>query len=261
MALPAALIERDKKTAETLGRLATATTLRLLPSLENLSQGEAGGVARTVALTVASEVGNAATVAAVQSYQNMSTAAIDELIAQSYARGEPGRSRIELSLARGEAIRREFYQAQPIKVKPVVDLHIEGVVGNTMSKYTNGSYADAETALSSGVGRMVQNIYRDTMVSNSQKDKKATGYQRVASPNACSFCLLVALNEYTTFEESGGYHDSCGCSAVPVFKSTGAYKPDYYDGFRADYEKAFSSVNSSKAEDILTALRLVTGRP
>jgi hypothetical protein len=261
MPLPASLIERDKKTAETLGRLAKATTLRLLPNLEGLSQGEAAGVARTVALTVSTQVGNAATVAATQSYQNMSVAAIDELIAQSYARGERGSARIELSLARGAALQREFYQAEPIKVKRVVDIHVEGVIGNTMDKYTRGLYPDAETALASGVGRMVQNIYRDTMVSNSQKDKKATGYQRVASPKACSFCLLVALNEYTTFEESGGYHDSCGCSAVPVFKSTGAYKPDYYDGFRADYEKAFSSVNSSKAEDILTALRLVTGRP
>lgn len=104
------------------------------------------------------------------------------------------------------------------------------------------------------------NIFRETMANAMSNDSAVVGYQRVASSSACAFCATVALNQYTSFEDDDGYHDHCGCTTVPIFKGLSAYRPDYYDTFQTEYETAFSSVNSSKAEDILSAMRLQSGR-
>jgi hypothetical protein len=70
----------------------------------------------------------------------------------------------------------------------------------------------------------------------------------------------VALNEYTSFEQSGGYHDHCGCTTVPVFKTLGAYRPTYYDQFEQDYTDATRATDSSKAKDVLATIRQQSGR-
>lgn len=283
MSLPPELIARDKKAQTSVARVAEGTALALLPDLSTLSQGEAGGVVRKVAESVTTQVGKAASVAAVTSYADMAEAG-REVIASKFAddvsrnvaeaHKYDGRTLAELDALlkmdpRNSALRTargwaaygaKQFTPTTIDVMKVVTENIDGIVGHSMARYMTGVYADAEVALSSGVARMVENIYRDTIVTNSQRDTFAQGYQRVASPTACSFCLMVALNQYTTFEQSGGYHDHCSCTAVPVFNGMGAYSPDYYDGFRSDYDKAFASVNSSKAEDIIASIRLITGR-
>lgn len=64
---------------------------------------------------------------------------------------------------------------------------------------------------------------------------EVVGYQRIARPNACAFCRVVALNQYTSFGDEGGYHKNCYCYAVPIFRGQGPYRPDYYDEFERQY--------------------------
>lgn len=283
MSLPADVIARDKQVQTSIADIASSTSMALLPDLSTLSQGEAGGSIRKVAESVSLEVGKAASVAATKSYADISEAGrtviaskfaadVTANVAAAHKYDGLNLAEIDVMLARdpsNAALRTarawawnnaRNFTPTTVDVTSVVAKNLEGVVGHSMARYMSGVYADAEVALSSGVSRMVENIYRDTMASNSEQDAFARGYQRVASPDACSFCLMVALNEYTSFEESGGYHDHCSCTAVPIFSGMTSYSPDYYDGFRDDYYAARDSVDSSSAEDILAAIRVVTGR-
>ena len=72
--------------------------------------------------------------------------------------------------------------------------------------------------------------------------------------------MTVALNEYTTFEESGGYHDHCSCSTVPIYGGMKAYRPDYYEGFENDYLAGNIASQSSDPQEILASIRQITGR-
>jgi hypothetical protein len=287
-------IDNNKKVSNNLGRIAGNTVARITPDLATLSSLEAGGVVRTVATTVISEVGQAATVAGVQGYKDLSDAALFEL-QQSFAKTNPlyvsiGEERTArfLEQARGLTNRSvdelnallaadpknaaaatarmwikngyDGYSPVTIDVKKVLTKNIESVVGYSMSKYTNGDFANAAEALESGVSRMVENIYRDTIATNSEFDNFAQGYQRVASPLACAFCMTVALNEYTTFEESGGYHDHCSCSTVPIYGGMKAYRPDYYEAFENDYQAGNIASQSSDPQEILASIRQITGR-
>jgi len=256
MAIPPSEIARDKTLLRNIETITGQTVRRLMPDLRTLEQYDAGGVIRQVANTVSLSMGNVATTAAVESYSSMSVAALDELLKDAASLPDKGEV---IRLARGLAWARE-HQAKTIAVAPVIRKNVDSVIGLSMKNFMDGRFPDAEMALEKGVARLVANIYRDTMATNSYNDQNATGYQRVASPTACSFCMVVALNEYTTFDQSGGYHDSCGCTAVPIFRGVGSFRPDYYDQFEADYFAGRAEADSSSTTQILSEIRASTGR-
>ena len=256
MSLPSEAIARDKQVLDTIQTVTGQTVRRLMPDLEGLSQGEAGGVIRQIAESTTLTFGNTSTNAAVQSYMDLSLSALDELLKTASELPDKGEA---LRIARGLVWARDFKPAT-VAVRPVIERNIEPIIGQAMKEFMIGRYPDASVALEKGVSRLVANIYRDTMATNSYNDKNAVGYQRVASPLACSFCMVVALNQYTTFDESGGYHDNCSCSAVPIFRGVSSFRPDYYDQFEADYFQGRDDAGTSSTSDILAAIRLGTGR-
>ena len=258
MAIPLDAVESDKALLTKVSTLASESVTRALPDLSPLSSQEAGGVIRTVATGVLASVGEVATQTARQSYDSMSLAALDALILENGRRGI--RSDLALLNARAAAMRAEAYVAKPVVVRRIVETTLDPIVGNSMMKFSQGAFVEAGTALASAISRAVSNVYRDTIVTNSQNDPRATGYQRVASSDACAFCLVVCLNQYTSFDEAGGYHDHCSCSTVPVFSGMSAVRPDYYNDFQSIYAQAGVEAQSSKAEDIFAAIRLATGR-
>lgn len=77
--------------------------------------------------------------------------------------------------------------------------------------------AKARTA-ASGM-RHALNGGRETIVATVKADKRARGYQRVASGNACEFCTMLASRGAVYGEESADFasHDRCGCTAEPVY--------------------------------------------
>lgn len=242
-----------------VSNLAGDAVTRLLPDLSALSAPEAGGAVRKVADTVLTSFGAVATTTAVQSYETMSSAALEELIQASIAAGERGSARVGLAVALNDALRREFV-AKPVRVAKKVAESLEPVVGQTMTKYSQGAFVEAATQLADSVMREMSNIYRDTIKANSLEDPRVSGYQRVASASACAFCLVVCLNEYTSFDADGGYHDHCSCTTVPIFTGMSAVRPDYYDEFQQIYVQGGIDAQSPVAEDIFSAIRSATGR-
>lgn len=227
------LVARDKALLQKSGELAYRSIDNLLPDLSVLTQAEAGGALRTVATGVVSNIGKVATVSAATSYNDMAKSVLGD---------------------------KASYMALPIEVAAKVLGTLDPVIGYGITKFTEGDFEGAASAIAYGASRVVSDLYRETLVKASQEDRNATGYQRVASPTACAFCLVVTLNEYTSFDESGGYHDNCSCTTVPVFKGADVYRPDYYNEFEAIYFQGRADSGSSKAKDILAAIRTATGR-
>lgn len=80
---------------------------------------------------------------------------------------------------------------------------------------------DTAKAYSSGAGmRHALNGGRETITRTVTADKRAAGYQRVASGNACEFCSMLADRGAVYGAESGNFaaHDRCGCTAEPVYR-------------------------------------------
>lgn len=231
------LILRDKSLMTRSMVLAEDAVNSIVPDLSELSSQEAGGAVRTIATGTVQQFGQLATVTAADSYQALRDIGMNDALANLIA-------------SRGRA---DSYLSQPVAVAATT--RVDPVVGQTMKKFSQGQFVAAQSFLGQAVARVVGNIYRETQVTNSERDPMATGYQRVASAGACSFCLTVALNTYTTFEQSGGYHTHCSCSSVPIFKGQEAYRPEYYDDFEKLYNQGRVDANSSKAGDIFRAIR------
>jgi len=85
--------------------------------------------------------------------------------------------------------------------------------------------------------KAVGNVFRSNIAANVARDPQAIGYQRIARSNACTFCRVVALNLYTSFEQDCGYHKNCACYAVPIFQGQSPYFPEYYEEFERQYEE------------------------
>lgn len=236
MATRAELVTRNKKILSSLNDKTSAAVAKALPDLRSLSQNEAGSVVRYIATGTIESYGNVATFASAAAYDDFRSIA---KVAGKYA-GSP-------------MVFNARTRAEPI-------------IGAAMSRIVKDEYDSATAILEQGLSRDVSDIYRETMVLNSERDLAATGYQRVASANACAFCLTVALNEYTTFPESGGYHNDCKCDTVPIYKGQSAYRPDYYDTFQQDYEEGRAlaientSISTVQSSDIFSAIRENTGR-
>lgn len=228
MPLPLELVQRTKRLQLRAGQVATETAQRGLPDLAKLPQQARGGALRKLATATLDQFGNVATQAARISYDDMRS-----------------------------AVGGKSYKATSIEIASA-DL-AEPVVGRAMALASQERYVDASTAFLATMDKVIGDIFRETIVNNSYDDSEATGYQRVASPDACAFCALVALNEYTKFPDSGGYHNHCGCTTIPVFRGLGSFRPSYYDDIEQEYFAARAD-GSKTAGDILANWREQTGR-
>lgn len=227
--LPSRLVFRTKSAQIKVAETAVNSARRLLPDLSTLSQQGAGGVIRKVSVASVDVFGKVAVQAAQQSYVDL----------------------------RSSVVAGSFASAQ---IKFDAEQVAEPLIGTAMQKYQLGNFAEAESVLLGGLDKAVADVFREQMVRNSYDDSQATGYQRVPSPDCCAFCAVVALNEYTSFEESGGYHNNCGCTTIPIFRTLGSFRPSYYDSLEADYTNATSAIDSPKAKDIFAEMRRQSGR-
>lgn len=237
MATRQQLIEQDKQAMTRMMIYAEDSVSQLVPDLSTLSQQGAGSAVRTIATGTLDQFSNLATSAAVQSYNELRSIGVPEAMAN-------------LMVSRGTA---EAFIAQPVAVD--VATTVEPIIGGTMKKFSQGSFVEAQSFLGVAVARAIGNVYRETQAKNAERDPRAVGYQRVASAGACSFCLVVALNQYTSYGEDGGYHTHCSCSSVPIFKGQEPFRADYFDDFERMYRQGRVDANSDKAGDIFKAIR------
>lgn len=209
MPIPTRIIQKQRLAQRAIGDLAGKSVEKLIPDLSTLSQSEAGGALRKISAGALGGFGNAAMMAGVETYSAYSNWAVEEKIAKP------------------------TYTPSLIKnIADAVTTDVEPLVGYSMAKYSQGLFVEAAAALVSGVTRYVNNYYRETVAENASRDRRVLYYQRVASMDACAFCLLIATQSRNSdWANDDGYHDHCSCSTVPVFSGGGAYRPDYYDTF------------------------------
>lgn len=85
-----------------------------------------------------------------------------------------------------------------------------------------------QTALvrvSGAVSRHVLDGGRETLLSSVRADRRALGWARAASGNACGFCAMLASRGPAYGERSGAFqsHDHCSCSLEPVYRRDQAW--------------------------------------
>jgi hypothetical protein len=106
--------------------------------------------------------------------------------------------------------------------------------------------ADAKARLAAAAEQHVLNAGRDTIMENVERDRKAKAWARIAEPDACWFCAMLATRGAVYHAQRGDFqaHDHCRCHAEPVFT---AYEPSAkvreWSGL---YSKATAGVYGSK---------------
>lgn len=78
----------------------------------------------------------------------------------------------------------------------------------------------AEGRSAAAAMRHALNGGRETIVQSAVADKRAVGWVRVASPNACDYCSSLADGGAVSSADSANFaaHDGCTCTAEPVYR-------------------------------------------
>ena len=107
------------------------------------------------------------------------------------------------------------YRAR-IQRSPYLDA-VDGTVRRASAGLFTQDSAAVLTALSGPVGKYVLAAGRQTIITSTDRDPAASGWQRVTRTGACDFCRMLAgrggvYREATVHFAS---HDDCNCAAVP----------------------------------------------
>jgi hypothetical protein len=80
----------------------------------------------------------------------------------------------------------------------------------------------ALVAVTGAVTRLVLQGGRRTLTGTIRADRNATGYRRITSGDACTFCQMLASRGAVYKRDTVDFdaHDHCGCSAMPVFTTS-----------------------------------------
>lgn len=80
-------------------------------------------------------------------------------------------------------------------------------------------FTAAQSRVEGGLQRRITDISRDTIKTSAEQDPGARGWQRIAQPDGCGFCQMLA-SRGTVYSEASvdfGSHDWCRCEAVPAW--------------------------------------------
>lgn len=220
MAIPAELVEQDRAAFNQLVNLVETTVANNVPDLSQLEQAEAGYTLRRLAAGTMLSFGNLATETSRLSYDAM---AVGAQVASGYSA-----------------------TALP-EIQQFIENQVDPVVGWSMSTYQQGRFVEAATFLASSVGKVVGNVYRETMMSNVKRDPRARIYQRVAGPGSCAFCAFAAARADVTTYSDAKFHANCRCTTIPVWSGMREYRPSYYDKYEEDSYAAEGAIRQEQA--------------
>src|SRR5690625_4850595 len=96
---------------------------------------------------------------------------------------------------------------------------------------------------------------RETIRVSTMDDPEAVGWQRVTSPGACDFCLLLAGrgDVYKRFTVAFAAHGNCNCSAAPSWDKNAKEVPveAYVASERMDKLRERAAAGDAKAQELL----------
>lgn len=130
------------------------------------------------------------------------------------------------------------FKASPTKANTIDGM--QAAIGFGMAQLTRGTDYDVfQSTLAGSVQRLVLDGDRETIEFNIVLDPDGTRYERVASPDACAFCLtMAAVAEVQRENYFEGYHNNCRCTLNPIFTGQSSTDPPYYDQARDAYQLA-----------------------
>ena len=145
----------------------------------------------------------------------------------------------------------------------------QGVINYGMASFATGGYGQMERSVTSSLTRAVAGYNRDTILYNSALDPGVITVQRVAEPDGCAFCQLMAFSstrsasgnslDVRTSQYAVDFHDRCRCSIETLYQGDSPIRPPYYDKFEKSYDDATLEVGSSNTKDVLAAMRVAGG--
>lgn len=222
-----------------VNELSKETAAKALSNLDGLVQNEVGGLLREVVPGIIDQFGNVNSNLAVEYYNTQRQLAMEALQGQ-YA----GRYGVRKAAARRASAQTKSAIFNPQIPEFDAAQKSDSIIGWGMKTWSAGG--DVSTEVSNAVTREVASYNRDTILYNSALDKEVQGVQRVAEPNACEFCAMVAFDSYGSARVSGyaaDYHNNCHCSIETIYKGGAPIRPDYYDDF------TYGNVNQTSPEE------------
>lgn len=130
---------------------------------------------------------------------------------------------------------------------------IDNIIGYGIGSYFAIGRQKATEALYNGITEIVANYNRDTITYNAEQDRTVgtVTIQRVAEPNACAFCSMLAVKNITftaiqaeenLIQYEKDWHNGCNCSVEAVFEGQTPIEPPYYKEMKETYSKAYEGL-------------------
>lgn len=246
-------VRRNQANLRQVNALMLKESTTVLGQAEGLDQQNLGGFLRGVVPGLIDRYGKINAVVAMQYYDEQRLAAL--------ARQE-SRTRAQRSAA--ARLRGQVYKAKmPEFNAPQV---AEPIIGYGMSKFMSEGFAPMREAVTNSLTRAVASYNRDTLLYNASLDDAVITVQRVAEPNACAFCALMAFSstrsaagkplDVRTTSYAVDFHDHCNCTIETIYEGDEPIRPDYYDKFEQEYLDA----SGGSAKQVLSKMRENTGR-
>lgn len=262
-----ALAKRNQTAMKQVSTLLTAEATKVL-SVAPGTQQELGGYLRTVVPGLVDKYGNVNAEIARQYYDEQRAL---YLASQGLQPGSA--NRVARNSARARASRlanaKTAGQIYVAKIPTFSATKLtESMIGYSMSRFMKDLPYSED--LVNAMTRAIGSYHRDTVLYNAGLDEAVIGVQRVAEPNACAFCMTVALGSYRSYTTNSAdvrvgsyaadYHNNCNCSIETLYEGDAPIRPDYYDQFEKDYVEATAEAGTTNAKAVFGQIRENTDR-
>lgn len=249
-------IRRNQATMKQVNILLERESTQVLSLAEQFDQQQMGGFLRTVVPGLVDRYGNVNAVAAMSYYDQQRLLARQRLTI----------SRRSADRLAGAKLKSQVFVAKlaPVDAKAIS----EPIIGAGMKALMADGFGSMRETVTNAMTRAVGSYNRDTIIYNAGLDTGTLTVQRVAEPNACAFCALMAFSssrtafgdplEVRTSNYAVDFHNNCHCSIETIYEGDTPIRPDYYDQFEAEYIDSLSV--SSKTVDILAEWRANSNR-
>jgi hypothetical protein len=140
------------------------------------------------------------------------------------------------------------FEAKPKKAN--TSLAMQAAIGFGIAQLTRGKpYETFQSTLAGSVQRLVLDGDRETVEFNIVLDPDGTRYERVPSPGACAFCMMMAaVVEVRRDDAFDGYHNFCRCTLNPVFVGQSGTELPEYQEVRESYSRASEILEQQRQE-------------
>lgn len=252
------LVKKNQQTMAQVETLLTAEATKVLSLAEQFARDTLGGYLRGVVPGLVDKYGNVNATLAMKYYDEQRALAIEKRTQKDWRRGSKREAAAKL--------KSQIYVAS----LPTFDIPsiAEPIIGYGMATFVAvEAFAPTKDAVINAMTRAVASHNRDTMLYNAYLDDDVVGVQRVAEPNACSFCAMTAFSsgvwharESRVSTYAIDFHNHCKCSIETLYAGDKPFRPDHYDQLEEDYANAASEVGTRDTKRLLAEMRRQTGR-